>query len=268
MSEEPATIQEPKRRIGSWIARGVLVCLVWIVFAFLASSPAKGEIPIRFLAGWAFHARKYLPPFFEQWPSLILPLVCLAIAAFLAHRFIRWWLREKGKSFAWKPFQTISLISLILLGAGAAIAMSGIAHQSAWLSSEKWFEDRSKKGTVINATIAAKQVCLGLFSYQSNHGHFPDTFKELQNEYDLPSRMFWVESGPGELPEPFLLLKPGAKLSLEDNEALIVSPVLSKKGLIVVGFEDGSVQRFDASELGRFLHTAESHRTRASSSNE
>ena len=51
----------------------------------------------------------------------------------------------KGKPPSWRVGHTISAVSLLMLGCGAAIALSGVLHQTVWLMSDPWTENRGKR---------------------------------------------------------------------------------------------------------------------------
>jgi hypothetical protein len=243
MSEESEKLATPSawKRVGKIFARIVLYGLLLFLLLVLSSVfiwPL--EFVFHLIAGPFFHAWKTLPPFFSQWRSALLPLACLALAIVLGHRFIRWWIHTKGIQMTWHWKHTAAAASLLLLGSAAAIAMSGITHQAAWLVSSPWVESNRNKR--LTATIGnARQIMLVLWEYENTHKKYPDTLEEALKALDVPTSMLWVETGPDELREPFIFLKPGQS-SAGLIAPVIVSPVIRPYDKVVVGFSDNSAR--------------------------
>jgi hypothetical protein len=168
MSEDTKKAEAPsgwKRILGIFI-KIVLTCLLLIVLlGFSVRYIWPWEFGLHLIAGPFFHAWKNLPPFFSQWRSALLPLACLAITIMFAHRFILWWIKTKNICMSWRWGHTAAAASLLLLGSAAAIAMSGITHQAAWLSSSPWLED-NRKTRLTAAVNNARQIMLALFEYR------------------------------------------------------------------------------------------------------
>ena len=255
MSDEPTTTREPKRRKRSFVVRAIIYSLLLLFVVFVTSWAVLIEAPVHFLIGWFFHARETLPPLAEKWRALIMPLACLVLAGFLMHRFIRWWLREKNSHLIWKATHTVSAMALILLGAGAAIAMSGIAHQLAWLPGEPLIKDgsRSNKARLAKTTNNARQIMLALDQFHNDRGHYPISFEEIQKGSDLSPKDFQVETSPSKLSEPFILLKPGGTRSLGTADPVILSPVLPIENRVLVGYSDLSVRALRARDFEQIL---------------
>lgn len=243
MSEESKKAEAASvgMRVLSIFIRIILICFfLLLLLGFSVRYIWPWEFALHMIAGPFFHAWKTLPPFFSQWRSALLPLACLFIAIALAHRFIRWWIHTKGIQMAWRWKHTAAAASLLLLGSAAAIAMSGITHQAAWLASIPWVESNRNKR--LTATIGnARQIMLVLWEYENTYKKYPDTLEEALKALDVPTRMLWVETGPDELREPFIFLKPGQS-SAGRIAPVIVSPVIRPYDKVVVGFSDNSAR--------------------------
>lgn len=253
MSEEPIATRTPASRQWTWIIRGVVWTFVILVFSALGSCTVLVETPIHFVLGWLFHAAKALPPLLGNWRPLVAPLGCLVLATWLIHRFVRWSQVAKGKPPAWRVGHTISAVSLLMLGCGAAIALSGVLHQTVWLMSDPWIEDRGKRMEQTLAVSNARQLVMGLFDYHEKHGRYPNSLWELEVESDSSARLFSVPVGYSRVNEPFILLHPGGTRAVNADEPLIVSPVMPTIGKIVVGYGDGSVTSLLARDLDRVI---------------
>ena len=243
MNEESEKIATPSawKRVGKIFARIVLYGLLLFLLLVLSSVfiwPL--EFGFHLIVGPFFHAWKTLPPFFSQWRSALLPLACLAVAIVLAHRFIRWWIHSKGIQMTWRWKHTAAAASLLLLGSAAAIAMSGITHQAAWLASSPWVENKGRKTQQTVAINNARQILFALLEYQVAHDRYPDTLEEAVTMVNgLP--LLWVETGPHNLREPFIFLKPGHPYT-GLVEPVIVSPVIRPYDKVVVGYSDNSAR--------------------------
>jgi hypothetical protein len=248
MSGEPETPKPPKRwkRVLGRAARIFVITVVLVFLMGFIGVTVPVEIAFHLIAGPFIHAWKNLPPFLIQWRSALLPLACLALAVVLAHRFIRWWITSKDTGTPWRWGHTAAAALLILLGSAAAIAMSGITHQAAWLVSSPWLEDSSfgkYTSKIALATTNARQIMLALLEYETEHGRYPDTLDEAIMDKDEARQLIWGNTGPGRLREPFIFLKPGRPSSIE-IEPVIISPYIHGIDKIVVGYSDASVRQF------------------------
>jgi hypothetical protein len=159
------------------------------------------EVPFRLLCGWAVHAWVTLPPLLPRWNELLLPLAALGLALWMIDRFIRWALAAKGSEPRWQGRHTLSATFLLLLGAAAAIAMSGIVHQMVWLGAEPWWGN----GRGMQQTIAlsnARQIAVAIKEFEERNDRFPESLAEL----DLPPDLLLVQSRERGLAEPFVYL--------------------------------------------------------------
>lgn len=254
MSEERASSRKPKRHYIAW------ALLILFLFTLIGLIPWLIEMVMHLLIGFLIHAWKNLPPLMAQWPSLILPLACLLIAVALADHFVRWFLQGKLLANRWKAAHTIMATFLILLTVAAAIAMSGITHQSAWLAQEPWLRDRNAPIRAM-AILNAGQVMKCLYVYQSKHQRYPDSLHELLADDELlRPEVLRVQTSDSETTDPFIFLKPGGVPSANSNDALIMSPILnSSRPVVIVGYEDTSVRVEPASAFETILKQASVH---------
>jgi hypothetical protein len=253
MSEEPIAARTPASRRWKWIIRGVVWTFVILVISGLGSYTVLVETPVHFVLGWLFHAVKALPPLLGNWRPLVAPLGCLVLATWLIHRFVRWSQVAKGKPPSWRVGHTISAVSLLMLGCGAAIALSGVLHQTVWLMSDPWTENRGKRMEQTLAVSNARQLVMGLFEYYEKHGRYPNSLWELEVESASLARLISVPVGYSRVNEPFILLHPGGTRAVNAGEPLIVSPVIRNSEKIAVGYGDGSVTSLRAKDLDRVI---------------
>lgn len=238
--QKPGKPKSWKRLVGMILRTILIIVILMVVLGFSSRFIWPWEFAIHLIAGPFIHAWKNLPPFLSQWRSAMLPLACLAASIVLAHRFIRWWINTKDIRVPWRAGHSAAAALLILLGSAAAIAMSGITHQAAWLVSSPWLEDNRRMSLTV-ATSNARLILLALFEYETAHNRYPDTLEEAVKAVDCPPRMLWVETGPDKLKEPFIFLKPG-RPSTGLIEPVLVSPVIQPHDKVVVGYSDSSVR--------------------------
>lgn len=254
MSEETIITRTPAMRRRTWIIRGVIWFIVILVFTSLTGCTLLLEPPFLFLFGWVFHGMQTLPALLGNWRMALLPAGCLVLAGVLLHRFVRRCLAEKEVPVSWRPVHTMASLALLLLGCGAAIALSGVVHQTVWLMGDRWIETRGRRAEQTQAVSNARQVMLALYEFHDAEGRYPKSLQELETKFSLPTKLVWVATENGKLPEPFIFLKPGGTMSLTEIEPLIVSPVFESQQKIVVGYSDNSVSSLPASKLDSILN--------------
>lgn len=208
------------------------------------------EVPFRLLCGWAVHVWVTLPPLLPRWNELLFPLAALGLSLFLTDRFIRWTLAAKGSKLPWQSRHTVSATFLVLLGAAAAIAMSGIVHQMVWLGAEPWWGN----GRGMQQTIAldkARQIAVAIKEFEQKNDRYPESLAEL----DLPRDLLLVPSRERGLAEPFVYLKPAddRKADIDAGLAVVVSPVLPDRGRVAVGHLSGDAILVQADQLPDLL---------------
>lgn len=251
-----------KPSVGRRIFRGILWGLLLLFLAVLFLSLTGGrtayiiEIPFHFICGWALHGWKALPPFSEKWEAALLPAGCILLAGVLLHRFIRRWAKEKRPSLEWRAKHTAAVMSLILLCSASAIATSGIVHQFFWLAGGKVIEDNRRTEMTV-AMSNGRQLMMLLLEFYDKNGRYPHSFDELETEFESAyggsRKLWWVETGDGGIPEPFVLLRPGSDAIALDEEPLIVSPVLREGRMVLVGYGDTSVRMLPTSRLEEMM---------------
>lgn len=243
--DEP--VKMPRRK--SWIIR----LAVWSFVAFFLVA-ATGfvllfEVPSRLILGWAVHAWVTVPPLLPRWSELLPPLAALGLGLWLADRFIRWVLAAKGSELSWQGRHTVSAIFLLLLGAAAAIAMSGIVHQAVWLGAEPWWGNG--RGYRLAEVVGnARQIAVAIQEFERKNGRYPDSLPEL----GLPPNLLTVESRERGLVEPFVYLKPAKQLPAGEAVPVIVSPVLPDRKKVCVAFlPSGDANLMQADVLPKLL---------------
>ncbi|GAA5129895.1 hypothetical protein JIN84_03945 [Luteolibacter yonseiensis] len=256
----------PGRRLLriAWMVVGLLV----VSFLFLLAAVRNRfiiEIPFHITLGWLSHAHEVSPALSTGARSILLPACCLCLAGILLHRFVRNTLVAKETSIIWRAKDTIASLLLLLSGCAAAIALSGVAHQIAWLAGSPVIEDRSRKTNIVVAMNNARQLAYSIDEFGETKGRLPNSLRELENESEAEFRgtspIAWFRNRWDSVPEPFVLLHPGGAIP-KKIEPLIVSPVIPNDGRIVVGYSDGNVTIVPQEQLGAILRGLETRQPR------
>lgn len=240
------------------ICLGIIVILVLLLFPKLAF---LSELPFRCLFGWAVHLWVMVPVLLPQWRGLLLPMACTGISLWLGHGFIRWGMAANESGHRWSLSRTAALFGLLLLCSGAAIAMSGVVHQLAWLLKEPCLTN----GIMIERTRAMSQVRRlldGIAAFCAENGRYPDGLGELESFQPDLARDFWIEVGGASAPERVIYLRPPPELAGEAGAAestLLVSPALQPNGRVVLGRGDLSAVVVERAQAEEILRKAMSH---------
>lgn len=235
------------KRRGSRVVRLAAWGFVGVFFVAVLDLIAVLEAPFRLVFGWVLHAWVTLPPLLPRWNELLLPLGALGLALFLTDRFIRWALAAKGSERAWQGRHTVSAAFLVLLGAAAAIAMSGIVHQVVWLGAEPWWGNG--RSQVTPAMGQTRQIVMWIHAFEEENGRYPDSLEEL----DLPPTVRVVPSRERGLQEPFVYLKPAGPLPAGEELPVLVSPLLPDSDRVVVGYLSGTTTSIQPDQLPNLL---------------
>lgn len=214
------------------------------------------ELAGRLLFGWVLHLQRMGPDFVEKWPATLLPLGALILATWLVHRFVRWCLRARGSIRIWAPRHTLAVTGIFLSGCLAAIALSGVAHQLVWLGRGKVVEV-NHHGQRVEAISNGRALGMALMEYHLTHGRYPRSLEHLE----VPWRSMTAVARGGSVREPFIFLLPMREGVARKDEALLVSPVITRDGRVVVIYGDMSVRTESLSRSLEVLENARAGRT-------
>ena len=234
------------------------IVIIFVAFLFLpivARDVWLFELPYHLIAGCVLHANRALAHFATNLPQLmmaaIFPLVATAIALWGAHRLILWWRLANGKGSGWHFKHTALAGSLVLLGSAAAIALSGILHEAAWLPQGKVIQS-NRRTNLTMAINNARQLGLMLFEHENEHGTYPSSLLDLEKmapDFNYLQRMVLVDLDTQGPPEPFVLLKREVAAGGDPSEILMIGPQMPEHGDFVVLRADNSVTRLPAAEF-------------------
>lgn len=262
MNEERESIRKSTgihRKIGCGV---IIVVFVVLVLPLFGRSVWLLELGYHLGLGWLLHFKECLVRLGQD-PAKIVgfaaPPVLAAMGALIGfHRLAQWWMRERGVPEAWCFSQSATVGLLVLLGSGAAIALSGVLHELAWLPQGEI--TRSNRRT--NLTLAinnARQLGIGMFEYETEYGERPKVWKDIEKiewgGYGNWSRLIYLRFNSFSPPEPFVLLPSDTTLGDDPNSALMISPWILDSGKFVVLKADMSVTSLPASRLAEVLRT-------------
>lgn len=239
--------------------------LKWIIglILFLGLSslmdPLGNDLPFLFVAhlgiGWWWHAAGVIPPLLSQWSAALLPLACLALSVPLAHRFMVW--LAESRQGAWRWSQTLGVLALLLLGSAAAIAMSGITHQLAWLMSSQAVESTGAGGSFSKVSDGTRAWTEAVIEFESTKGRYPESLAEVAEAFPKMRGRQTIEPAASRMPEPFLYFKPKSEETVDWDTVLIVSPARPTTGLVFVGNAWGSVSAHPAEKVQALMERKE-----------
>lgn len=238
--------------------RGCLPKVLWtlailvVAFLFLMAAVRNAwilELPYHLIAGCVLHGNRAVSHFAADLPRLmmaaIFPLVATTIALWGAHRLILWWRLANENKTGWHFKHTALAGSLVLFGSAAAIALSGILHEAAWLPQGKVIQS-NRRTTLTVAVSNARQLGLMLFEYETENGTYPSSLLDLEklatDSVSLRRMMFVDLDTPGP-PEPFVLLKGGVATGIIPSGIVMIGPQMPENGDFVVLKADNSVTR-------------------------
>jgi hypothetical protein len=252
-----------KRGCLPWSVGGVVgLVLMLLLLPFAARNVWLFELPYHLVAGCVLHANRALSHFATDLPRLmfaaILPGLATVIALWGTHRLVLWWRRATGKIGGWRFTHTALAGLLLLLGSAAAIALSGVLHELAWLPQGKIVSSNHRM-TRTMAMSDARMLGLSLFEFENEHGTYPSSLLDLEKtEYAPPKlrRMMFVDLDPPSPPEPFIYLGSGKTTAGNPSRLLAISPVIPEWDVFVVLRMDNSVTSMPASKFAEVVEAA------------
>ena len=220
---------------------GVLAVLyLGLIIAF---KPGLLGAVVHLLAGWFLFIWRVLP-LVQLNPSLVISsLISLAVAMWFLHRAVVGLCSRSGAKPKWTIRHTLSLTTLILVLFGAAIAVTGVGHQMAWLKRGPLSYDFKNDKRVL---MIARDLCAVLEGWANDHdGQYPLTLQQLVPMYMDEEVFFnycsWSAFSDGEA-EPLVYLGGLLTASAPGNLPLLVSPRPFASGRYLVARKNGSVR--------------------------
>lgn len=167
-------------------------------------------------------------------------------------------MRERGVPVAWRFSQSAIVGLLMLLGCAAAISLSGVVHELAWLPQGEITRSNQRSNQTL-AVSNARQLGMVLFEYDSEFGRLPLALKDLDKLDDglngqLP-RLIHLRFDSSSPPEPFILRNPGGAIDPDPNSVILIRPLIPDTDKFVVLKSDMSVTSLPA---GRFAEVLKS----------
>lgn len=232
-----------------------LTLIVAVVLVLLLTGAAGLWLPGlqligHLLTGWFRHFVVNAPHLGWNPPTVALGVFCALAATWLTHRFIK-----SLRGGPWAPRQTVLAVGLFLAATAAAVGMTGIVHELAWLARTPILQNNRATDRTY-AMSNGKQLHLALLEAHSE-GLNPTTLEEL------------IESGPGDpealadlatypvpgsqIEERFVLLQPGRDAISIPTEVPVLAAFGFPENRCVVVFNNGSARQISTDELNRLL---------------
>lgn len=256
-----APVLPPRNRRSFLLGTGIVVGVVASPLAFvllyvLLMFPYLVETPFRIIVGWALHVKHMASRVGFEWTTLAIAIASFALAWFGAHRFLLWYVGERKPGTHWRTKHTLCAMLLLLLGAGAAISLSGIVHQSVWLGSERMVMVKATSKDRDQVLGRGEQIGMALRAYAEKEGKYPLSLDSLVDGKTIypESLIYGTRGQPG---EGFALLVAGRPRGTEERRAVAVSsevPGVPHK--IVVIRADGIAVLMDSWTLDEVIASA------------
>jgi hypothetical protein len=89
------------------------------------------QVPIELLVGWARYLDRVLDQIEPDPWAVASAVVCMVLAAFGSHYFLRWLAASSGR--VWPPKRTLQLLVLVAMLFVVGLAFTGLVQQTGWL---------------------------------------------------------------------------------------------------------------------------------------
>lgn len=232
-------------------------CLfAWLFFLLVLVSvvPPLFDLVLHLMTGWLRHLLVNVPHIGWDLTTITLGLVSGLVATFLTHRLIRYF-----RGSTWTLRRTLTTVGLFLAATAAAVGMTGIVHELAWLARTPIFESSRATGRVM-AMNNGKQLWLAMLEAEHETGAYPASMEQLvewmqadphdgDSHWDLTTYQV-----PGStIKQQFVLLQPGRNMS----ELPAKTPLLAAFGFpdarCLVIFNDGLAKTMSNGTLNQLL---------------
>lgn len=246
--------KKPKRQFWKKGAARVVkylfvICLLTFVLATFLGLAVPLELLFNLLAGWLLFLLKNISSM--KWNTEMALCGCgaLALAVWGGHGLLVWVSNKR----VWKWSWTLSFTTMMLMLFASSVAMTGVIHQVAWMSSEPLTKS-NRRARIIHNTSNAKQVFYLLVDYDVENHQLPDSLDLLVKEgYTASSEILQFNPDQGRSIESWIYLGAGERL-LDDTEkfngarVLLISPSPNRDKWLVLR-SDGAVKQYNASGL-------------------
>ncbi len=169
-----------------------LVLIVIGLFLILGVLAGFGEWTIQALwaliSGWATYPFKILPQVSYNVEMILCGITALALAMYFAHRFLRWLAEQLVILPCPWSFKHTSCLSFLLLSMfGTSIAMTGIIHQTAWLSTSESITRTRGIWETGTQEGEAQYLLYHLYEFSEEE---PDHIKKLPSSLTIPEEKY------------------------------------------------------------------------------
>ncbi|MFC7335608.1 hypothetical protein ACFQY0_00345 [Haloferula chungangensis] len=143
---------------------------------------------------------------------------------------------------SWTLRRTLLSSGIFLTLTAAAVAMTGIIHELAWLSRAPMITNRGKNVRRTEAINNGKQIYYAMIEMASEGLH-PSSLEEIIEFLDYRGDMFtYLPSHASYAREPFLLLHPGKDITSMQPETPIIAALGVDGSRCILVLADGSVE--------------------------
>ena len=227
----------------------VSIGLVFLLCAYLGPAVWVLMFAYHLAVGWVRHLLAVVPSLEPDFATIGLSIIAITIATTLLHRFLRAVINP-----SWSLKRTVLSTGIFLSLTAAAITMTGIVHELAWLSRSPVITDRGRATTRTETINNGKQVYLAMLEMAQEDQH-PHSIEEIVSFIDYKGELFSFQPSEGSrVREPFLLLRPGEDITTLPPETPIIGAFGLDGGRCVIVRADGAVEAPYYKDLETLLH--------------
>jgi hypothetical protein len=215
---------------------------LWLTLSMVFEPGLLGAV-IHLVVGWFYFIRRILPLVQLNAGIMNSAMLALFVVIVVLHRVITGLHSKNPCDHRWFIRHTMAIITLTLALFGAAIAVTAVGHQSAWLRREPLlFQSRGDMRMLSNA----HSLCIALKAWAGDHdGQYPSSLQQLSPHYlnqdAFTKSIFWSATPDGE-PEPLVYLGGTLRESDSRDLPLLVSPRPFGSGRYLLARGDGAAR--------------------------
>jgi len=246
MSKNPVKKANRKfwqKGVGHAVKYVFVACLLAFVLAVITGISVPFEFAFQLLIGWSLFLVKNTSSITLNGEMILCGCGALALAIWGGHRLLVW--VRNGRMWKWS--WTLSLTAMMLMLFASSVAMTGVIHQAAWMSSEPLTKS-NRRWQITHNTSNAKQVFMLLVEYEQDFNKLPDSLEELKTEgYTSEREILHCKPDHGQSAEEWIYLGADQRI-FDDADELSVSRILlispsPIRGKWIILRADGSVKQ-------------------------
>jgi hypothetical protein len=238
-----------QKGVGRAVKYVFVACLLALVLAVITGISVPLEFAFQLLVGWFLFLMQNTSSIKLNGEMILCGCGALVLAIWGGHRLLVW--VRNGR--VWKWSWTLSLTAMMLMLFVSSVAMTGVIHQTAWMSSEPLTEN-NRRGRLIHNTSNAKQLFMLFVEYDQDYNQLPESLGLLEKEgYTKDLELFQFRPNHGRSTEAWIYLGSGQRFDddtegVNPSRVLLISPSPIRDRWIIL-LSNGAVKQIRASGL-------------------